>query len=160
MLKVRMVNEDTQNLPITFSVIVSQYQGKWVLCQHKQRTTWEVPGGHIEPGETPEEAARRELYEESGAKEYDLHEVGVYGVKRDEQEDFGMLYVAQIHSFDTLPRDFEMKRVELFDTLPENMTYPQIQPYLVKMVQQAEPAPSSPTAQGRAVGHKNKVFCF
>lgn len=158
MLKVRMVNEDTQNLPITFSVIVSQYQGKWVLCQHKQRTTWEVPGGHIEPGETPEEAARRELYEESGAKEYDLHEVGVYGVKQDEQEDFGMLYFAQIHSFDTLPRDFEMKRVELFDTLPENMTYPQIQPYLVKMVQQAEPAPSSPTAQGRAVGHKNKVF--
>ena len=49
MLKVRMVNEDTQNLPITFSVIVSQYQGKWVLCQHKQRSTWEVPGGHIEP---------------------------------------------------------------------------------------------------------------
>lgn len=147
MLKVRMVNEDTQNLPITFSVIVSKYQGKWVLCQHKQRSTWEVPGGHIEPGETPEEAARRELYEESGAKEYDLQEVGVYGVKRDEQEDFGMLYFAQIHSFDTLPRDFEMKRVELFDTLPENMTYPQIQPYLVKMVQQAEPAPSSPTAQ-------------
>ena len=125
MLKVRMVNEDTQNLPITFSVIVSQYQGKWVLCQHKQRSTWEVPGGHIEPGETPEEAARRELYEESGAKEYDLHEVGVYRVKRDKQEDFGMLYFAQIHSFDTLPRDFEMKRVELFDTLPENMTYPQ-----------------------------------
>lgn len=158
MLKVRMVNEDTQNLPITFSVIVSQYQGKWVLCQHKQRSTWEVPGGHIEPGEIPEEAARRELYEESGAKEYDLREIGVYGVKRDEEEDFGMLYFAQIHSFDTLPRDFEMKRVELFDTLPENMTYPQIQPYLVKMVQQAEPAPSSPTAQGRAVGHKNKVF--
>lgn len=138
MLKVRMVNEDTQNLPITFSVIVSQYQGKWVLCQHKQRTTWEVPGGHIEPRETPEEAARRELYEESGAKEYDLHEIGVYGVKQDEQEDFGMLYFAQIHSFDTLPRDFEMKRVELFDTLPENMTYPQIQPYLVKMAQGQE----------------------
>lgn len=138
MLKVRMVNEDTQNLPITFSVIVSQYQGKWVLCQHKQRTTWEVPGGHIEPGETPEEAARRELYEESGAKEYDLHEIGVYGVKQDEQKDFGMLYFAQIHSFDTLPRDFEMKRVELFDTLPENMTYPQIQPYLVKMAQGQE----------------------
>lgn len=37
MLKVRMVNEDTQNLPITFSVIVSKYQGKWVLCQHKQQ---------------------------------------------------------------------------------------------------------------------------
>lgn len=159
MTEVRLVTEKTEELPLKYAVIVSQYQGKWVLCQHKQRATWEVPGGHIEPGETPEEAARRELYEESGAKEYDLREIGVYGVKRDEQEDFGMLYFAQIHSFDTLPRDFEMKRVELFDILPENMTYPQIQPYLVKMVQQAEPAPSLPAAQGRAVGHKNKVFC-
>ncbi len=27
---------------------------------------WSIPGGHIESGETPEEAARREIHEESG----------------------------------------------------------------------------------------------
>ena len=27
---------------------------------------WSVPGGHVEPGETPQEAAARELFEEAG----------------------------------------------------------------------------------------------
>src|SRR5450759_3451320 len=33
-----------------------------VLCRHRDRSTWETPGGHIEPGESPREAAVRELY--------------------------------------------------------------------------------------------------
>lgn len=28
---------------------------------------WDIPGGHVELGETPEDTARRELYEETGA---------------------------------------------------------------------------------------------
>ena len=27
---------------------------------------WSVPGGHVDPGETPQEAAARELFEEAG----------------------------------------------------------------------------------------------
>ena len=50
-----------------FVVIIAEYQGSWLLCKHKKRTTWETAGGHIEPGETPLEAAKRELYEETGA---------------------------------------------------------------------------------------------
>lgn len=33
---------------------------------NKKRNGWEMPGGSIEPGETPEEAAVREFKEESG----------------------------------------------------------------------------------------------
>ncbi|MCM1217782.1 MAG: NUDIX domain-containing protein [Lachnospiraceae bacterium] len=55
-----------------FVVVLSRYNGKILLSRHKERTTWETQGGHIEPGETPLEAAKRELYEESGALEYKI----------------------------------------------------------------------------------------
>ena len=48
-------------------VIYAKYKGKIVMCRHEKRETWEIPGGHIEENETPEEAARREIYEETGA---------------------------------------------------------------------------------------------
>ena len=28
--------------------------GKWVFCRHKERNTWEIPGGHREMGEAIE----------------------------------------------------------------------------------------------------------
>ena len=57
---------------LRFAVIAAKYQGQWVLCRHKARSTWEFPGGHRETGETIEAAAVRELYEETGAAEYRL----------------------------------------------------------------------------------------
>lgn len=40
-------------------VVFTRYRGKLLLSRHRQRDTWETQGGHIEPGETPEQAARR-----------------------------------------------------------------------------------------------------
>ena len=31
---------------LKFAVIISQSNGKWVFCKHKERDTYEVPGGH------------------------------------------------------------------------------------------------------------------
>lgn len=36
---------------LKFAVIISKSNGKWVFCKHRERDTYEVPGGHREAGE-------------------------------------------------------------------------------------------------------------
>lgn len=129
--------ERVDDVLLKFAVIVSRHRGKWVFCKHKARGTYECPGGHREPREAIEDCAKRELWEETGAKAFTLTPVCVYsvtgndGVITNEQETFGMLYFAEITAFGELP-PLEMERVELFDELPENWTYPEIQPRLLE----------------------------
>ena len=59
--------KDTQDELIKYAVIAARYNNKWVFCRHRERSTWEIPGGHREPGEAIIDTARRALYEETGA---------------------------------------------------------------------------------------------
>ena len=116
-----------------YAIIVARYRGQWVFCKHRERTTYECPGGHREPGEAIGDTAGRELWEETGAVEYLLEPVCPYSVSDGGAETFGMLYYAEIGRFGPLPA-FEIGKVELFDGAPDAWTYPEIQPKLVAEV--------------------------
>ncbi len=135
-LKVR-VYETAEDRLLKFAVIVSKHNGKWVFCKHKERDTYEIPGGHREPGETIEEAARRELAEETGALQFSIVPVCVYSVtgknrvNQTGEETFGMLFAADILAFaDELHS--EMEGISLFEEFPTAWTYPEIQPLLLR----------------------------
>lgn len=136
MVKVKFY-EMAQDELLEFAVIVSEAHGKWVLCRHRDRDTYEVPGGHREPGETILETAKRELQEETGAQIFEIEPVCVYSVTGktqvvdDEKETFGMLYSAEIKTFE-VELHSEIEQVKLFDELPDNWTYPLIQPLLIQ----------------------------
>lgn len=114
-----------------YVVVCSNYQGKWLFSRHKKRTTWETQGGHVEEGETPMEAAKRELYEESGVTNADIYPVCDYKGFRGPRFSYGMVFLAVVHELGELPES-EMQEVKCFDTLPENLTYPHMTPLLVK----------------------------
>lgn len=65
---------------LKFAVIISQSNGKWVFCKHKERDTYEVPGGHREAGENILATAKRELQEETGAVRFEIKPICVYSV--------------------------------------------------------------------------------
>ena len=45
--------------------VSSREEGCWIMVKNRSRG-WELPGGSIDQDEVPEEAALRELYEETG----------------------------------------------------------------------------------------------
>ena len=132
MIEVKFYDEVEDSL-LKFAVIISKYDGKWVFCKHKERDTYEVPGGHREAGENILDTAKRELNEETCASEFDISQVGVYSVTDVEKniETFGMLYFADIKTFEGELQS-EIEKIIITETLPTAWTYPLIQPKLME----------------------------
>ena len=107
MVKVRFYDEVEDSL-LKFAVMIARHDGKWVFCKHRKRETYEVPGGHREPGEKIDETAGREG-----------------------EETYGMLYTAEIRKFEKELHS-EIEKILITKDLPEKWTYPEIQPVLMR----------------------------
>jgi 8-oxo-dGTP diphosphatase len=135
MIKVDFFDPDF--LPVSkliYSVITARYLDKWVFVRHHKRNTFEIPGGHIEKNETPFEAAKRELMEETGAIKFSLVCISTYSVTIDGMTQFGKLYYAEISEIGPIPDISEIDEIAFLDTLPVPVTHPEIQPFLFNKV--------------------------
>ncbi|MCH5275049.1 MAG: NUDIX domain-containing protein [Lachnospiraceae bacterium] len=126
------------DIKLKFAVIIAQKEGNWIFCKHKERDTWECPGGHREIGEDIYDTAKRELYEETGAIDFEITPICVYSVIAEDnfngEETYGMLYYANIKALEKELHS-EIEKIMITDTLPTDWTYPLIQPKLLAEVQ-------------------------
>lgn len=100
--------------------VICHYDGKWLLTKHVTRGI-EFPGGKVEAGETPEEAAHREVMEETGATIQELHYVAQYHVAGKGGTIIKNVYFA--HIAEVLPQVtyYETEGPVLLAQLPENL---------------------------------------
>ncbi len=100
--------------------VICQYRRKWLLTEHHSRGL-EFPGGKVEKGETPEQAAHREVMEETGATIKQLHYVGQYFVDAKGDSVIKNVYFALVDELKMQDHYFETKGPVLIDELPKNL---------------------------------------
>jgi 8-oxo-dGTP pyrophosphatase MutT (NUDIX family) len=123
------------HIPLVVSVagVIILDSKKRVLLQHRtDNNTWCIPGGIIEPGETVEKAAKREIYEETGLTIDNMQLFNIYSGKEqyhiypngDEVYFINILLITR--SFDGIIHadQNESKEVKFFniDKLPKEIT--------------------------------------
>ncbi|MBP1993003.1 NUDIX hydrolase [Paenibacillus eucommiae] len=103
---------------IKYVVMITVYQNQLIIIRNKQRQLWELPGGKREQNEDLIQAASRELYEETGAVQFELTPFGVYLMN----ESYGMIFFVKVKELHELP-DYEIEEIRLVKKLPENLLY-------------------------------------
>ncbi|NLU51651.1 MAG: NUDIX hydrolase [Clostridiaceae bacterium] len=118
------------------SVIVENQQGEILLQLRKDNNCWGYAGGSVELDEEVEEAAKRELYEETGLIAHELELLGVFSGKDmhyiypngDEVSNIDIVYTCKSYSGELKMQEDEVTDLKFFPiaNLPENISPPNI----------------------------------
>lgn len=83
-----------------------------------------IPGGRVDPGETAEETAHRELLEETGATFQNIEVLYYTHCFMSDLEYWGIAYLGEIKALGN-PSDLnEVSEAKLFSEFPENLSNP------------------------------------
>jgi 8-oxo-dGTP diphosphatase len=100
-------NEVPARLRPVFAVILARARQGVVLVFNRYREVWELPGGFIDSGESPRQAAERELAEEAGCTARSTTWLGITEVN-DGRAHFGAVFACET---DQVPAHFENEEI-------------------------------------------------
>ncbi|HOP03421.1 MAG TPA: NUDIX domain-containing protein [Tenuifilaceae bacterium] len=129
LLKIHSIGELDKKY--SYVVVVAEYLGELVWVRQKSKETWEIPGGHIEEGEIPEEAAVRELEEETGAENFEIFPLCDFSIETKKGGSYNRLFYANVIEFGKLG-SYEIEEIMVANKYPLELTYELIQPLLIK----------------------------
>ncbi|HEX7392102.1 MAG TPA: NUDIX domain-containing protein [Thermoplasmata archaeon] len=103
-----------------FTYVIAFKDDKFVMVRHRERA-WEMPGGRLLKGETHEQAAVREFFEETGMS------VELIGKLRIDRKG-GKVFVALVNGpIAKGPSEYTIKEVREFDALPDELSFPLVE---------------------------------
>lgn len=97
-------------VPLTASLVVLWCGSDCLMVFNRYRRAWELPGGMLDAGESPREAAVRELWEESGQRADVLDFAGVAKIRvaPDDRLEFLAIYRGRVDSPEPFAPNDEM----------------------------------------------------
>ena len=119
----------TETQKLNYVVMGARYLDKWLFVRHQERTSWEMVSGHIEAGESADQAASRELFEEAGVLNSTMTVLCDYEVSVDGKKEYGRFYGVEVSELDPI-LEHEIEELVLTDSLPHALTYPEVHTHL------------------------------
>ena len=106
--------------PLTHALVVGKSAEGYLLMFNIWKQKWEVPGGYIDPGETPRQAAQRELMEET-CQEAPLLFAGImkFKLQPDERIEYGALFLADLQQVKPFAANEEASKIHFWDRLED-----------------------------------------
>ncbi|GEM47549.1 NUDIX domain-containing protein [Deinococcus cellulosilyticus] len=106
--------------PLTHALVVGKSAEGFLLMFNIWKQKWEVPGGYIDPGETPRQAAGRELLEET-SQQAELHFAGImkFQLQPDGRIEHGALFLADIQQLKPFTPNEEASKIHFWDRLED-----------------------------------------
>lgn len=121
-------------LQVGASVIVEDKQGRILLQLRSDNHCWGYCGGSVELDEKVEEAAKRELFEETGLTAHSLELFGVFSGKElhytypngDEVSNIDIVYLCKDYSGELKKQESEVDELRFFsiDEMPDKISPP------------------------------------
>ncbi len=105
------------DIPLPLSLVVARHAARTLLVLNRWRREWELPGGMLDAGESPREAAVREFLEETGQPQPELEFAGtaLFRLMPEGRLEFAAIYTADVLATAPFEANEEIEQIRWWD---------------------------------------------